>query len=89
MMRIDRKLMVQIGAALIAAAAINPAVAGNTPCSQSKGGIVGCENGRFLCRDGSISASKKRCGASDAPSQTAPKARATQPKSGTAPKQGK
>lgn len=42
--------------------ATGPAFGGNKPCSQSKGGVVGCQNGKYLCRDGSISASKKRCG---------------------------
>ncbi len=37
------------------------AEARNTPCSQGKGGIKACQNGKFLCQDGSISASKKKC----------------------------
>ncbi len=41
--------------------------AANTPCSQSKGGIVGCTKaGKFLCRDGSLSQSKKKCSGRDA-----------------------
>ena len=51
-------------AGLFAAAAILsslPAQARNTPCSQGKGGIKACQNGKFLCNDGSISASKKKC----------------------------
>ncbi|MEB0045670.1 MULTISPECIES: hypothetical protein [unclassified Pseudomonas] len=35
--------------------------AGNTPCSGKKGGIDRCDGDLFLCNDGSISASKKRC----------------------------
>lgn len=39
------------------------AYAANTPCSKSKGGIKSCTtDGKFLCNDGSISASKKICG---------------------------
>lgn len=38
-----------------------PVFAANTPCSGSKGGIERCVGDRFLCRDGSISASKKIC----------------------------
>lgn len=34
---------------------------GNTPCSQSKRGINHCEGTRFICNDGSVSASKKDC----------------------------
>ncbi|SEM19515.1 hypothetical protein SAMN05428989_3331 [Pseudoxanthomonas sp. GM95] len=33
----------------------------NTPCSGSKGGVNHCANGRFVCNDGSISASKRIC----------------------------
>lgn len=47
----------------------SPAVmAGNTPCSGSKGGISHCENGKFVCNDGSISRSKKICGGYGDPS---------------------
>ncbi|AKI28404.1 hypothetical protein [Moraxella phage Mcat30] len=38
-----------------------PAMAQNTPCSGKKGGISHCSNGKFVCKDGSISASKKVC----------------------------
>lgn len=35
---------------------------GNQPCSKSKGGIKACTTeGKFLCNDGSISASKRKC----------------------------
>lgn len=37
------------------------ALAGNQPCSGRKGGIARCDGELFLCRDGSISASKKNC----------------------------
>lgn len=37
----------------------------NTPCSGKKGGVVRCSGGKFVCRDGSISASKQICSASD------------------------
>ncbi|UMB79150.1 hypothetical protein FXN80_14705 [Dickeya fangzhongdai] len=40
-----------------------PGFAKNTPCSQSKGGVSHCTaDGHFVCNDGSISKSKKRCG---------------------------
>lgn len=49
------------------------AQAANTPCSGSKGGVSHCMNGRFICNDGSISASKRIC--SGAPvAQAAPRA---------------
>lgn len=39
----------------------SPAMAKNTPCSGKKGGISHCSNGKFVCKDRSISASKKVC----------------------------
>jgi len=50
--------LVGAGAFVMATAS---AEARNTPCSQGKGGIKACQNGKFLCQDGSISASKKKC----------------------------
>jgi hypothetical protein len=32
-----------------------------TPCSGKKGGVDHCENGKFICKDGTTSASKKVC----------------------------
>lgn len=35
---------------------------GNQPCSKSKGGIKACTaEGKFLCNDGSVGASKRKC----------------------------
>ncbi|SNU15490.1 Uncharacterised protein [Acinetobacter johnsonii] len=35
---------------------------GRQPCSGSKGGVKHCTaEGKFMCRDGSVSQSKKRC----------------------------
>ncbi|WP_335876881.1 hypothetical protein [Acinetobacter baumannii] len=34
---------------------------GRQPCSGKKGGISHCDGGKFVCNDGSISASKKIC----------------------------
>ena len=39
--------------------------AGNKPCSGKKGGVSHCVGSKFVCSDGSISASKKTCSASD------------------------
>lgn len=38
-----------------------PVSAANTPCSGKKGGISHCQGGKFICNDGSVSASKKIC----------------------------
>ncbi|BET42618.1 YdcA family protein [Atlantibacter hermannii] len=36
--------------------------AANYPCSKSKGGVSHCTaDGKFVCNDGSISRSKKKC----------------------------
>ncbi len=34
---------------------------GRRPCSGKKGGISHCQESKFVCKDGSISASKKIC----------------------------
>lgn len=39
-----------------------PAVAGNKPCSNKKGGISHCQGSKFVCNDGSVSQSKRHCG---------------------------
>jgi len=52
-------------AALTLIASTSLAEATNTPCSQSKGGVKACMGGKFLCNDGSISASKKTCSGYD------------------------
>jgi hypothetical protein len=33
----------------------------NTPCSGKKGGVSHCQDGKFVCTDGSISQSKYTC----------------------------
>jgi hypothetical protein len=48
-------------ALLMATWIIQPAFATNTPCSGKKGGIDHCQGSTFICRDGSVSASKKSC----------------------------
>jgi hypothetical protein len=48
-----------------------PASAANYPCSGAKGGVSHCVGGRFLCNDGSMSASKRICGGAQ-PAASAP-----------------
>lgn len=36
--------------------------AANQPCAGNKGGISHCDGSRFICKDGSISQSKRICG---------------------------
>ena len=51
-----------VGAVFITSAA----EARNKPCTRGKGGVVGCVGTKFLCRDGSTSASKRTCSRADA-----------------------
>ncbi len=37
------------------------AEARNTPCSGKKGGVSHCSGSKFVCKDGTISKSKKVC----------------------------
>ena len=37
------------------------AFAATTPCSGKKGGVDHCADSKFVCKDGSISSSKKMC----------------------------
>lgn len=54
--------MLRIALALaLCATMIETAHATNTPCSGKKGGINHCSGGKFICNDGSTSASKKTC----------------------------
>ena len=45
---------------MLASACVQVAHA-NSPCSGRKGGIDHCQGETFICRDGSVSASKKSC----------------------------
>jgi len=35
--------------------------AANTPCSGKMGGVSHCDEGKFICNNGSVSRSKKTC----------------------------
>ena len=56
-----------LGALSLLVAVVMPAIsmAANTPCSGKKGGVAHCDGTRFVCNDGSYSASKKVCSAGD------------------------
>ncbi len=61
-MRVVKKFVIGISAVLVMFISLtNSANARNYPCSGSKGGVNYCENGKFVCNDGSISKSKKTC----------------------------
>jgi hypothetical protein len=54
-----RYLVLLFAAALVAASPVHAAK--REPCSGKKGGIDRCEGGKFVCKDGSKSTSKKIC----------------------------
>lgn len=55
------QLTVMLLGALLSSAIAVPAEAGNKPCAGKKGGISHCRGADFVCRDGSISQSRKIC----------------------------
>lgn len=58
---IMQRILFVAGTVLVLALA-GVAEARNQPCSGKKGGIAGCTaGGKFLCKDGSTSASKRIC----------------------------
>ncbi|MDR2240027.1 MAG: hypothetical protein LBE33_06240 [Zoogloeaceae bacterium] len=64
---------------LCAVGAAGTVSAASAPCGGSKGGISRCEGEKFICNDGSVSASKKKCstaeyGAEEKPSPAKKKA---------------
>ncbi len=54
-----KSLIALIG--IVMAVVSTQSVATNYPCSGKKGGVSHCENGKFVCKDGSVSKSKKIC----------------------------
>lgn len=50
-----------IALALLITVSATAAHARNYPCSGKKGGVSHCQNGKFICKDGSVSGSKKVC----------------------------
>lgn len=57
----NKKSLAQIFLALLVCAIPLDGYAANKPCSGKKGGVSHCSAGKFVCKDGSISASKKVC----------------------------
>lgn len=45
----------------LSSVSITEAGRGSQPCSGSKGGVSHCDGSKFVCKDGSISGSKKIC----------------------------
>ena len=54
--------MKNITLAIVCILLSTPALAKNTPCSGKKGGVKHCTvDGKFMCNNGTVSASKKKC----------------------------
>ncbi|PND33161.1 hypothetical protein C1I89_11680 [Achromobacter pulmonis] len=59
-------MTMRLGLLLLAVLFAASAHSANYPCSGKKGGVDRCVGTQFLCRDGSISASKRVCSNPDA-----------------------
>ncbi|MDC7257024.1 hypothetical protein K0P19_19955 [Shinella sp. YE25] len=58
-MKIHHVVVIAMSMLLAAAPTVE---ARNQPCSGKKGGIKACtKDGKFLCKNGTISASKRKC----------------------------
>lgn len=58
-MKIHHVVVIAMSMLLAAAQTVE---ARNQPCSGKKGGIKACtKDGKFLCKNGTISASKRKC----------------------------
>ncbi|WP_424239286.1 hypothetical protein [Achromobacter sp.] len=62
-------MTMRLGLLLAAVVFATTAHAANYPCSGKKGGVERCVGEQFLCRDGSISASKRVCSSPDSNAQ--------------------
>ncbi|WP_274570672.1 hypothetical protein V6667_06500 [Neisseria leonii] len=56
-----KKLLCTLAAAAVLLAPLSAQAKGREPCSGKKGGISHCSGSKFVCKDGSISKSKKVC----------------------------
>jgi hypothetical protein len=57
-----KKTVLMVATAAFLLGSFNIAQAkGREPCSGKKGGISHCSGAKFVCKDGSISASKRIC----------------------------
>lgn len=55
------KLLSAFFVSMLMMAPVMQANAQNYPCSKSMGGVSHCKNGKFVCKNGKISQSKKVC----------------------------
>ncbi|MFP3456460.1 hypothetical protein R0J89_09350 [Psychrobacter sp. SIMBA_152] len=55
------KLLSAFFVSMLMMAPVVQANAQNYPCSKSMGGVSHCKDGKFVCKNGKISQSKKVC----------------------------
>ena len=55
------KTLARLAAVALACAIPFTSYAANYPCSGKKGGVSHCSSGKFICKDGTVSGSKKIC----------------------------
>lgn len=55
------KLLPAFLVSMLMMAPVAQANAKNYPCSKSMGGVSHCKDGKFVCKNGKISQSKKVC----------------------------
>ncbi|WP_296207057.1 hypothetical protein [Psychrobacter sp. UBA3480] len=55
------KLLSAFFVSILMMAPVMQANAQNYPCSKSMGGVSHCKDGKFVCKNGKISQSKKVC----------------------------
>lgn len=60
-MRIQSFAAIAAAALLVLASVADAHARGNKPCSGKKGGVSHCSGGKFICKDGTTSKSKKTC----------------------------
>lgn len=57
-----KNIIIALTISTFVVAATTATAKGNAPCSGKKGGVAHCTaDGKFVCKNGSISKSKKRC----------------------------
>ncbi|MFC2352866.1 hypothetical protein [Eikenella halliae] len=65
------KTVFAVIAGCLLAISVSAEARGREPCSGRKGGIAYCSGSKFVCRDGSISQSRRTCSGYDRPASRA------------------
>lgn len=65
------KAIFAVIAGCLLAISVSAEARGRKPCSGRKGGIAYCSGSKFVCRDGSLSQSRRICSGHDRPATRA------------------